>query len=137
MTGSATASTIRSTGPERLCFRNTSSCRRRRVRHEPDDAERRQGDLRRPDLLVPRRLLGLDPETVADVAAAVEARVRVQRLAPLPGGGQAEPPALANDRREVAGDDDPARALLRPACEGKHVLVGAVRLEPEEALVRV
>ena len=55
--------------------------------HEPDDAERRQRDLGRERLVVPGRLLGLDAAEVADVRAAVEARVGVQRLAPRPPSG--------------------------------------------------
>src|SRR6476619_3907812 len=126
------------TGPETsLCYRNTSSDRPRRPGHEPDDPERRQRDLGRLRLPVPGGLLGLDPEPVADVAAAVEARVRVQRLVPLAGLRQPDPPALAHDRREVAGDHDPAFPVLAPPCERKHVLVRRIRLQPEEPLVRV
>src|SRR5215212_3528976 len=84
-----------------LFSRSTQATLATVVRNEPEGRERRQRDLRRVALLVPRRLLGLQTEAVADVRAAVEARVGVQSLTPPAAGRQADPPAVPHDRREV------------------------------------
>ena len=80
--------------------------------------------------------LRLEAEAVADVGAAVEARVGVQHLDPLAGRRQSEPPAVAHDGREVGDADELPRAVLRDAREGEHVLGRRVRLEPAEAVGR-
>ncbi len=107
------------------------------VGDEPDDSDRRQRDLDRVLLLVPRHLLRLQSEAVADVGAPVEAGVGVQRLAPPASRRQPQPPPLADDRREVARAHEPVLPVLRDAREREDVLVRRVRLEPAEALVRV
>src|ERR671925_619326 len=75
--------------------------RGRSLRNQPDHTERRQGDLRRERLLVPADRLRLDAAEVAAVRAAVEAGVRVDRLAPAARARQAE--AVAPARRGGQG----------------------------------
>src|SRR5688500_19627084 len=107
------------------------------VRYEPDRPERRQRHLDRVLLLVPRHRLRLEPQPVADVRAAVEAGVRVQRLAPRAAGGQAEPPAVAHDRGEVCGAHERPLAVRAEPDECEHVLARRVLLEPADTLVGV
>src|SRR4051794_2877819 len=99
-------SSLRTTGrPFPEIFRKTSPGLPGLGGDEPDDAERgeRHGGAER--LVVPVLGLGLDRAHVADVRAAVDLGVRVERLDPGAAAGQADAVALARDRRQVADAD--------------------------------
>src|SRR3954470_16622691 len=65
-----------------------------RWRGQPEGGERRHAQCCRGRLAVPALGHGLDDTHVADAAAAVALRVRVQHLAPLPGERQSDAVAL-------------------------------------------
>src|SRR6476661_267142 len=68
--------------------------------YEPESTERRQRDLRRERLAVPRERLGLDAAHVADVAAAVLTGVGVDQLLPAARSRQPDAVRAARDRRQ-------------------------------------
>ena len=75
-----------------------------------------------------------DGAHVADVGAAVDRRVRVERLAPAPRRRQADPIAVSDLGREVADDRDGPVGLGAHSQEGVHRLVFIVDDDPPEAL---
>ena len=66
---------------------------------------------------VRRHRRGLDAAEVAHAAAAVDARVAVEQLAPVPAARHADAVVVARHRREVA-DDQQRRGARRRACAG-------------------
>ena len=99
--------------------------------------ERRQRHERRLRLLVPGHRLRLEPPAVADVGAAVEARVGVQR--PHASGQRRGSPSRHSSRTtgerlqtHTSQRASPSVRRDRPR-EGEDVLARRVRLEPAEA----
>src|SRR5207249_7034450 len=81
----------------------------------------------------PGARLGLDTAQVADVRAAVELGVGVDRLAPATAVRQADPVLLAWDGREVGDGGDGALTVAGHANEGNDVALDVVRVQPAEA----
>src|SRR5581483_4967659 len=108
----------------------------RRMRLQPEHAQRRQGHRRAEGLAVPGVRLGDHALPVAHVGAAVDVGVAVEQLAPAPAERKADAEALVHHRREVGDADHPGEAVRVVADEADHVLVGVARVDPAEALGR-
>src|SRR6266478_1224325 len=81
-----------------------------------------------------RHSRGADRPGVAQVAAAVEARIGVGDLAPQPGMRHADPIVPARHRSHVADDQDGLVARSTLAQESEHRVGTIVADDPAEAL---
>src|SRR5512134_3313131 len=79
--------------------------------HEPEGAERRQGDVREARVAVALAVVRVDATGVAAIGSAVYRGIGVEHLAPASRQWQAGPVTLARHGSEVRDDDDRRRAV--------------------------
>ncbi len=82
---------------------------------------------------VPGNLVGHHTRSVAHVAAAVIHRVAVEDFFVPTGLRYAQPVTLADDRREVATDQDEISRILGPPQEAQRTILIVVAIDPLEA----
>src|SRR5579863_1311749 len=106
---------------------------------ENHGCQRRKGDAQRMRAAMRRNLFAFYNALIADVAAAVVLRVRVERLGVAPGFGYADPVPVMNHRRRVErnhGRRCSAIASEPRKCE--HAVDGVLKIDPlEPARLRI
>src|SRR5216110_505116 len=98
--------------------------------------ERRKADHERVGPGLPREIFGFEAAHVSDVSAAVSLRIGVNDLAIKAGDGNAEPIAVADDRRRVDDEDDDA-ATTGTAHESDHAVLRIMEIDPLESFVGI
>src|SRR5437667_11452607 len=88
-------------------------------RAECENAERRQGEDGGVGLVVDFVSLGLDSPEVALIAAAIDAGVAVESLAPETGAGKSDAILMPRHRRQVQNDEDATGQIFVLADEGE------------------